>query len=160
MKQKTIDFLKEQGISFEITEHPPVYTMEDMEQLGLLQMGTVCKNLFIRDAKGKRHFLITAHNDTKINLKELGETLSAGRVSFASAERLAKYLGVTAGCVSPLGVINDADHAVTVVFDQKLLGNPRLGVHPNDHSATVWVSFDDLAEIIKKQGNEVITVKL
>lgn len=100
--KKVLDFLKNENIPYEITEHEPVYTMEDMERIGLDTLGTICKNLFIRDAKGKRHFLITADNDTQINLKELGEKLGAGKVSFASAERLEKYLGVTAGCVSPL----------------------------------------------------------
>lgn len=160
MKQKVYDFLNGAGIAYEVTEHAPVYTMEDMEAQGLLKLGTVCKNLFIRDAKGKRHFLITAHNDTKINLKELGETLGAGRVSFASVERLAKYLGVTAGCVSPLGVLNDADHAVTVVFDEKLVGEARIGVHPNDHSATLFLSFDDLTAAVKSLGNTVMVIKL
>ncbi len=160
MKQKVYDFLNSAGIAYEVTEHAPVYTMEDMEALGLLELGTVCKNLFIRDAKGKRHFLITAHNDTKINLKELGETIGAGKVSFASAERLEKYLGVTAGCVSPFGVLNDVGHAVTVVFDKTLVGCERVGVHPNEHSATLWLSFEDLVAVVKSLGNEVLVTEI
>lgn len=160
MREKVFDFLTEAYIPFELTEHEPVYTMEEMERAGLDKLGTICKNLFIRDAKGKRHFLITADNDTRINLKELGEMLGAGKVSFASAERLEKYLGVTAGCVSPFGVLNDADHAVTVVLDARLKGKTRLGVHPNEHSATVWLSFDDLLSAIEKIGNQVIVAEL
>lgn len=160
MKQKVLDFLEKQQIPYEITEHEPVYTMEDMERIGLDKMGTICKNLFIRDAKGKKHFLITADNDTQINLKELGAVLDAGKVSFASAERLEKYLGVTAGCVSPFGILNDVEHCVTVVFDKKLQGKARLGVHPNDHSATIWIAFDELCSVIKKQGNNVIIVEI
>ena len=76
MKQKVLDFLEKQQIPYEITEHEPVYTMEDMERIGLDKMGAICKNLFIRDAKGKKHFLITADNDTQINLKELGQAWS------------------------------------------------------------------------------------
>lgn len=160
MRQKVIDFIKNENIAYEMTEHEAVYTMEDMERLGLYDLGTVCKNLFIRDAKGKRHFLVVAHNDTRIDLKALGVTIEAGKVSFASAERLEKYLGVTAGCVSPFGVLNDAEHSVTVVFDKKLVGCPRLGVHPNEHTATLWLSFDDLAAAIKKLGNEIIIAEL
>ena len=160
MKQKVLDFLEKQQIPYEITEHEPVYTMEDMERIGLDKLGTICKNLFIRDAKGKKHFLITADNDTQINLKELGTILGAGKVSFASAERLEKYLGVTAGCVSPFGILNDVEHCVTVVFDKKLQGKARLGVHPNDHSATIWIAFDELCAVIEKQGNNVIVVEI
>ena len=102
LKQFVYDYLDSLQIPYEVNEHEAVYTMEDMERLGLDQLGTICKNLFIRDAKGKKHFLITADNDTRIDLKELGSVLGAGKVSFASAERLEKYLGVTAGCVSPM----------------------------------------------------------
>lgn len=158
--KKVLDFLNQEQIPYEMTEHESVYTMEDMERVGLDKLGTICKNLFIRDAKGKRHFLITADNDTQINLKELGEKLGAGKVSFASAERLEKYLGLTAGCVSPFGVLNDTEHLVTVVLDKKLRGKPRLGVHPNDHSATVWISFEDLVAAIRKIGNEIAVLDL
>ncbi len=160
MKQKVLNYLAEQNIPYEITEHEAVYTMEDMERLGLYELGTVCKNLFVRDAKGKKHFLITVDNDTKINLKELGIALDAGKLSFASAERLEKYLGVSAGCVSPFGLLNDTEHQVTLVLDEKLVGNPRLGVHPNEHSATLWISYDNLVSALSALGNSVVTLKL
>lgn len=160
MKEKVYEFLNDKKVQYEVTNHEPVYNMEDMQRVGLDKIGTICKNLFIRDQKGKKHFLITADNDTPINLKDLGEKLGAGKVSFASAERLEKYLGVTAGCVSPFGVLNNEDHSVTVVFDQKLQGNKKIGVHPNEHDATVWISFSDLTKLIKDLGNEVKIIKL
>ena len=160
MREKVIDFLESENIAYEITEHEPVYTMDDMVREGLHQLGTLCKNLFIRDAKGKKHFLILADNDTKVDLRELGAKLEAGKVSFASAERLEKYLGVTAGCVSPFGVLNDAEHCVTVVLDKKLEGKERLGVHPNEHNATVWISFDALRSAIEKIGNKVVVMEI
>ncbi len=160
MREKVIDFLESENIAYEITEHEPVYTMDDMVREGLHQLGTLCKNLFIRDAKGKKHFLILADNDTKVDLRELGAKLEAGKVSFASAERLEKYLGVTAGCVSPFGVLNDAEHCVTVVLDKKLEGKERLGVHPNEHNATVWISFESLYSAIEKIGNKVVVMEI
>lgn len=160
MKQKVYDFLNAQNINYEVTDHAPVYTMEEMQAEGLDKLGTICKNLFIRDQKGKKHFLITADNDTVVNLKEIGAKLEAGKVSFASAERLEKYLGVTAGCVSPLGILNDADHAVTVVLDKKLERCEKLGVHPNEHDATVWLSFTDIVNIVESQGNALVILDL
>ncbi len=160
MREKVIEFLENENIAYEITEHEPVYTMDDMVREGLHQLGTLCKNLFIRDAKGKKHFLILADNDTKVDLRELGTKLEAGKVSFASAERLEKYLGVTAGCVSPFGVLNDAEHCVTVVLDKKLEGKERLGVHPNEHNATVWIAFDVLRSAIEKIGNKVVVMEI
>ena len=160
MKQKVLDFLAQAQIPFEMTEHEPVYTMEDMTRIGLDTLGTICKNLFIRDAKGKRHYLITADNNTQINLKELGIKLDAGKVSFASSERLEKYLGVTAGCVSPFGVLNDSEHCVTVVLDRRLIGKERLGVHPNEHSATLWLSYDNLVTALERIGNEIVVLDI
>ena len=156
MKQKVYDFLNSQNISFDVKEHNAVYTMEDMQTEGLDKLGTICKNLFIRDQKGKKHFLITADDATHINLKDAGARLEAGKVSFASAERLEKHLGVTTGCVSPLGILNDTEHAVTVVLDKKLVGVERLGIHPNDNTATLFLSFDSLVKAIEAVGNDYI----
>ena len=154
MKDKVISFLNEAGIPFRITEHPAVYTMADMQALELQRLGTIPKNLFIKDGKGKRHFIVTACMDTQIDLKALSEKLDAKKLGLASAERLEKYLGVSAGCVSPLGVINDSENAVTVIFDSKLQGLDRLGVHPNVHDATLWLSFGDLKRAVELAGNE------
>ena len=155
MKEKVISFLNESGIPFQVTEHPAVYTMADMEALGLEKLGVIPKNLFLKDGKGKRHFIITACMDTHIDLKELSVKLDAKKLGLASAERLEKHLAVSAGCVSPLGVINDSENAVTVVFDSKLQGLERMGVHPNVHNATLWLSFGDLKRAVELAGNEV-----
>ena len=100
-KQRVYDALNKMGIKYEVVEHEPVHTMEDMDRLGLPEKGTLCKNLFLRDSKGKRHFLITADEKTKLDLKALGRQLGAGTLSFASEERLEKYLGVKQGSVTP-----------------------------------------------------------
>ncbi len=160
MKEKVFDFLQQSGIAYEVSEHPAVYTMEEMAQLGLDKLGTIPKNLFVRDGKGRQHFLITAAADTHIDLKALGEKLGVKKLSFASAERLQQYLGVTAGCVSPFGVLNDTQNAVTVIFDSKLAGLPKLGVHPNVHNATVWLSFEDLCKAIQKAGNTIQIIEI
>ena len=82
-KQRVYDALNKMGIKYEVVEHEPVHTMEDMDRLGLPEKGTLCKNLFLRDSKGKRHFLITADEKTKVDLKALGRQLGAGTLSFA-----------------------------------------------------------------------------
>ena len=162
MKEKVFDFLQQSGIAYEVSEHPAVYNMEEMAQLGLDKLGTIPKNLFVRDGKGRQHFLHGIlsvgrfHND----LKALGEKLGVKKLSFASAERLQQYLGVTAGCVSPFGVLNDTQNAVTVIFDSKLAGLPKLGVHPNVHNATVWLSFEDLCKAIQKAGNTIQIIEI
>ena len=119
-KQRVYDALDKLGIKYEVVEHEPVHTMEDMDRLGLPEKGTLCKNLFLRDAKGKRHFLITCDENAKVDLKSLGRQLGAGNLSFASEERLEKYLGLKQGSVSPFGLMNDTDHAVEFFIDKNL----------------------------------------
>lgn len=160
MKQQVYDFLDQENIQYEVTEHEPVLTMDDMVRIGLPEKGTLCKNMFVRDQKGKRHWLIVADNDTQVDLRSLGEKIGAGKVSFASADRLKKQLGLATGYVSPFGVINNEDHMVTVVFDKVLEGQERLGIHPNTNEATIWISFNDLVKAIEKIGNDVQIVRM
>ena len=82
-KQRVYDALNKLGIKYEVVEHEPVHTMEDMDRLGLPEKGTLCKNLFLRDSKGKRHFLVTCDEKKKVDLKSLGRALGAGNLSFA-----------------------------------------------------------------------------
>lgn len=158
-KQEIYNLLEAKGIVFEKLEHEAVYTMEDMDKAGITAKGTVCKNLFLRDAKGKNHFLVTVPEEKRVDLKILAEKIGSTKLSFASADRLAKYLGVEQGCVSPFGVLNDESRSVTVIFDQDLQFNGAVGVHPNDNTASVWLDFKPLRQVIEEHGNEVMLVK-
>ena len=151
-KQEVKAFLEEKNIPFEWVEHKAVFTIEEMEELGLESMDEIAKNLFLRDQKGKRHFLVVVKGLKQVNLKELGEKLGT-KLSFASEERLEKYLGLTKGSVTPLGVLNDDACAVEVYMDADLCKLERIGVHPNDNTASVYLSPDDLLNIIREHGN-------
>ena len=105
-KKEIYSLLEAKGIAFEKLEHEAVYTMEDMDKAGITAKGTVCKNLFLRDAKGKNHFLVTVPEEKQVDLKLLAEIIGSTKLSFASADRLAKYLCVEQGCVSPFGAVD------------------------------------------------------
>lgn len=158
--QKALEWLERSGIAYEIMEHAPVFTMEEMDEAGISAKGGVCKNLFLRDAKGKKHFLVVAPESKRVDLSAVAEQLHSTKLSFASAERLEKYLGVAQGSVSPLGVLNDEEHVVTVAFDQELRTGGPIGVHPNDNTATVWLSLEALRKGISALGNPVTFIKL
>lgn len=154
-QEKVFEKLNELNIKYEVTNHPAVFTIEEMDDLKITEKGDVCKNLFLRDEKGKRHFLVVLDKDKKADLKNIQKQLGCTRLSFASAERLDKYLKLQKGEVTPLGVINDENCSVEVVFDNDLIGKTRLGVHPNDNTATVWISFEDLKKVIDQNGNSI-----
>ena len=151
-KQEVKAFLEEKNIPFEWVEHKAVYTIEEMEELGLESMDEIAKNLFLRDQKGKRHFLVVVQGLKQVNLKELGEKLGT-KLSFASEERLEKHMGLKKGAVTPLGVLNDGGCAVEVYMDEDLCKLERIGVHPNDNTASVYLSPEDLMNIIREHGN-------
>ena len=158
-KQRIYDFLAENNIPYEVLEHEVVSTMEEMDAAGITQKGTVCKNMFMRDYKGKNHFLLTVPEEKHVDLKALAEYIGSSKLSFGSAERLDKYLGLTQGSVSPLGLLNNEDKSVVMIFDRDLIGNKEVGVHPNDNTATIWLDFADLRKIIEEHGNEIIFAK-
>ncbi len=148
-KQQIYDALDKMKLKYEAVEHEPVYTMEDMDRLGLSARGLLCKNLFLRDARGKRHFLITLPEEKQVDLKKLARTIGSTSLSFASAERLDKYLGLRQGAVTPFGLINDKDHAVEMFFDKDLTRSSKpLGVHPCDNTATVFIMYKDLEKFL------------
>ena len=91
-KKDIVKILESENIKFDLIEHEAVYTMDDIEKLNLGNYGTEVKNLFLRDEKGKNHFLIIAKEDTKIDMKELKNIINSSRLSFASEDRLKKYL--------------------------------------------------------------------
>jgi len=158
IRQKVFDVMESMNIPYEVVEHQPVYTIEEMEAIEELNNNSkdlVVKNLFIRDDKKQRFFLIVLHKDKKVNLKGLRQKLNSRPLTFASEKYLEKYLGLSTGAVSPFGVINDTDCTVEVVFDKDILEYERIGVHPNDNTATVWIRPQDMEMIIKNHGNVV-----
>lgn len=159
-KQRVYDALEQLKIKYEVVEHEPVHTMEDMDRLGLPQKGTLCKNLFLRDAKGKRHFLVTCDEKKTVDLKTLGRQLGAGNLSFASEDRLEKYLGLKQGSVSQFGLMNDTEHAVEFFIDKDLSRCKSLGIHPLENTATVFLSFKDLDKFLWNLDVDAMKIKL
>ena len=151
-------YLDGMGISYEVEEHAPVFTIDEMRELGI--KGSVCKNLFLRDAKGRQHFLVVLPGDRQADLGALAAALGSSKLSFASEERLMKHLGLTKGSVTPLAVIQDPDPTVQVLLDESLTGMDRLGVHPLVNTATLWISGADLLRFVRSCGNPVKIVSI
>ncbi|MDA1038540.1 MAG: prolyl-tRNA synthetase associated domain-containing protein [bacterium] len=148
--------LSDLGIVFVKHEHPPVFTSEEAEEYWKDVDATHVKNLFLRNAKGDTHYLFVVHAGKRVDLKELKSKIGESRLSFGSSERLQKYLGVTPGSVSLLGVINDTDHEVVILMDQETWDmRERLSFHPNDNTVTLEVDREDIRRYIKHFGNEM-----
>ena len=112
-KNDIYDLLNAKNIQFTCTEHRPVYSMEELDALEMPADAVICKNLFLRNSNGKQHFLLTVPAATPVDLKQLAASLGSSRLSFASAERLEKYLKLQSGLVSPFGLLNDTSKALS-----------------------------------------------
>jgi Ala-tRNA(Pro) deacylase len=146
-------FLRNHGITAARHSHPPVMTVEESERLVPKLPGAKTKNLFLRDKKGARHFLATVPHDLPVDLNALGSALAAGRLGFASPERLAKHLGVTPGSVSVLALVNDTARAVEFVIDRALWDAPAVQAHPLVNDATMVITHAELERFLAATGH-------
>lgn len=155
-KQEIYKYLKEENISYEITNHKAVYNMEEASKIDIPYPNQDAKNLFVRDDKKKNYYLITVRGNKRVDLKEFSIKNNTRRLSFASKEDLMKIMKLIPGAVTPMGILNDENNIVKFYLDKEFLEEPKfLGVHPNDNTATIWIKTVDLIHIIKKHGNEV-----
>ena len=145
----------EMHITFQYVEHPPTPTIEDTRKYWTNLEGKHCKNIFLRNHKGNKHYLVVLDCDKSIDMHDLEHRLGEGKLSFASPERMMKYLGLKPGSVSPFGLINDVDHSVIVFFDANLQQADRLAFHPNDNRASLSVSREDLMRFMQRMGNRM-----
>lgn len=147
------DFLARHGIEVARHEHPPVMTVEESEKLVPPLPGRKTKNLFLRDRKGARHFLVTVRHDLKVDLDRLGAALGAGRLGFASPERLMKHLGITPGSVSLFALMNDTGGAVEFVIDRALWEAEAIHAHPLVNTATAVIAHAQLERFLAATGH-------
>ena len=149
---ETLDRLE---IIYKKHEHPAVYTVEQAVAQWKGIEGAHCKNIFVRNKKGNRHYLIIAEHLKRIDLTPLSKRLGQSRFSFASPERMQKYLGLEPGSVSPFGLINDRNTEVEVVIDSDLKNEELINFHPNINTATLTLSFSDFRKLVEHCGNRV-----
>lgn len=140
------------GVAHETMGHRPVFTVEEARRLRGRIPGAHSKNLFLRDKK-ERHWLVSCRSDRAVDLAWLAGRLGTKRLTFCSPRRLAGYLGVRAGAVSPFAVLNDRAGVVKVALDEELLENPPLNFHPLDNSKTTSVSKQGLLRFLAAEDH-------
>lgn len=146
--------LKQKGIPYELAEHGAVFTIEEINRLGLKDADCIAKNLFIRDDKKRQYFLVTLEKDKQLDLKVLQAAIGSRRLSFASEKDLDHFLGLAKGEVTPFGLFNDQEHRVVLLIDAAFKGR-KIGVHPNENTATVWLQVEELIQLLRQSGNRV-----
>jgi Ala-tRNA(Pro) deacylase len=146
--EKLFALFAELDIPYQLYHHDPFFTVADGEHLKKDIPGLHCRNLFLRDKK-ERMFLITAGNDTRIDLKKLEFLLDCGRLSFGSPERLWQYLGVRPGHVCPFAAVNDKDNKVISIIDKAMMDAGTVAVHPMENHMTICLKPADLLKFLE-----------
>ena len=152
-QQQVYDYLSQLGISFDYYEHPEAPTIEIAAQYYRGEGTVLCKNLFFRNHKGNRHYLVIMDARHNMNIHDIEHRLHQGKLTFASPERMMKYLGVKPGSVSLFTLVNDARHEVTLFVDKGLLKAEKVSFHPNDNTASLVISNADMMKFIQSTGN-------
>jgi Ala-tRNA(Pro) deacylase len=152
-QKELYDLLDELGIHYEYHEHPPLATIDDAILHWKDYNSGRCKNIFFRNHKGNRHYLVILEHLAQLNIHDLEKRLKQGKLTFAYDQRLKKYLGLNPGAVSPFGLINDSEKHVHLFIDEKLRDEERLAFHPNDNTATLVVSTSDFLNFLEYTGN-------
>ena len=147
-------FLSSHGIKHERYDHPPVFTCEDADRLVPELPAAKTKNLFVRDKKGRRHFLVIVGYEKVVDLKTLSSVLGVNKLGLASPERLKKYLGVDPGAVTILGVLNDSNKDVEVIIDENLWGSTAFRCHPLVNTSTLVIPRDAIERFLSITGHK------
>jgi Ala-tRNA(Pro) deacylase len=148
-----LEYLKKNGIEHSWYTHPEAPTIEIAREYWKNDGSKHCKNLFFRNHKGNRHYLVVLDCEHNLDIHDLEKRLHQGKLSFASPQRMEKYLGLQPGSVSPFGLINDTDNHVHLFMDSNLRNETSLSFHPNDNRATVVISREEFTRYLSIVGN-------
>jgi Ala-tRNA(Pro) deacylase len=157
---KVLDVLSDLDIDYELHKHPPLPTIEEAVKYWKTLDATHCKNIFFRNHKGNRHYLVIIEHKQDLAIHDLEKRLKQGKLSFASPKRLQKYLGLEPGSVSPFGLINDIENHVHLFLDENFKHADKISFHPNVNTASVVVAFADFIKYLDWSGNSYEFVKL
>ena len=152
--------LAELNIPFEYFEHPPAPTIKEAKKYWKDLVATHCKNIFFRNHKGNKHYLVILEHTQALDIHDLEKRLKQGKLSFASPKRMLKYLGVTPGSVTPFGLINDQENHVHIFLDENLKKAESISFHPNINTASLVISFQDFERFLARIGNSYEYLKL
>ncbi len=150
---KLYKMLDELKIPFDYHEHPPGPTIEAALKYWKDIDSAHCRNIFFRNHKGNKHYLVISDHRYKIDIHDLEKRLKQGKLTFASPKRLKKYLGVEPGSVSLFGLINDTERHVYLFIDKNLQKSKKISFHPNINTASLVISTRDMLKFLEHTGN-------
>ena len=160
-EQRVYDLLDRLGIEYGRIDHEPLMTMEACMQVDEALQAAICKNLLLRNTQKTKFYLLMMPGDKKFKTKELSKQINSARLSFAEPEFMERFLDITPGSLSVLGLMNDRENRVQLLIDEDVLKSEYVGAHPCINTSSLRFRCEDLAgKIIPAMGHDFITVHL
>lgn len=160
---RVYDLLDKLGIAYQRVDHEATMTMEACEEVDRI-LGddtTICKNLFLCNRQETNFYLLLMPGDKPFKTKDLSAQINSARLSFAKPEYMEKYLDITPGSVSVMGLMNDSEKKVQLLIDEDVMKEPYFGCHPCINTSSLKFTTEDLTrKIIPAPGHDPITVSL
>ena len=158
---RTYDFLDGLGVDYQRADHEAAFTMEACKEVDEALGVEMCKNLFLCNRQKTDFYLLLIPGDKVFKTKELSKQIGSARLSFAGPEYMEKYLDITPGAVSIMGLMNDRDHAVRLLVDEDVLKAEWIGCHPCVNTSSIRVKTKDMFDtVIKAMQHEMTVVRL
>lgn len=158
---RVYDLLDSLGIEYSRIDHEPAMTMEVCEEIDRVLDATICKNLFLCNRQQTEFYLLMMPGDKPFKTKDISAQINSSRLSFAGSEHMEKFLDITPGSVSVLGLMNDSDKRVKLLIDSDVLNGEYIGCHPCINTSSLRIKTQDLVErIIPAMGHDFQKVVL
>lgn len=155
------ELLDSLSVEYDRIDHEPAMTMEVCEEIDKTLGATICKNLFLCNRQQTDFYLLMMPGDKPFKTKDLSAQIGSSRLSFATPEHMEKYLDITPGSVSVLGLMNDKDGAVRLLIDEDVLGGEYIGCHPCINTSSLRIKTKDMMEkVIPAMKHSPTMVKL
>ena len=158
---RTYDLLDRLGVEYDRVDHAPAMTMEDRKDVDEILEAMVCKNLFLCNRQETAFYLLMIPDTKVFHTKDLSAQIGSARLSFAKPEYMEKFLDITPGSVSVLGLMNDTEHQVKLLIDEEVLDSEYFGCHPCINTSSLRMRTADLIEkVLPAMGHDFVKVKL
>ena len=158
---RTYDLLDSLGVEYDRVDHAPAMTMEDCKEVDEILKSMVCKNLFLCNRQETAFYLLMIPDTKVFHTKDLSAQIGSARLSFAKPEYMEKFLDITPGSVSVLGLMNDKEHQVKLLIDEEVLNSEYFGCHPCINTSSLKLKTSDvLDKLIPALGHAPVFVEL
>ena len=147
--QQVANKLQELGITFDVVEHPPVFTTEQADSYIEGMEGVRTKSMFLTNRKKTQYYLLIMDDKKRLDMADFKVQVGANRIRMASADSLAEKMNLSAGTVSPFGLLNNAEKDIQVYFDKDILSEEIMTFHPNTNEKTIFIKTQDLFRFLE-----------